>query len=174
MPRQCHTGIKVENPQLTQLSQNEETRNIATSFLEFPTNLSGRYTYQCEPDEESARSWTYRSRVSDGTGGICCGPTDRWRKSHRFPSSKKKQQDEGVKIANEIKPAECIIPLSCRRQFFDQSLWGTPRWEVTPPRCCWRPQQETATTALRWWWHCEDWIGTSSNRDVRHPSDAWQ
>ena len=35
---------------------------------------------------------------------------------------KRKQQDEGVEIANEIKRAECIIPLSCRRQFFDQSL----------------------------------------------------
>ena len=34
---------------------------------------------------------------------------------------KGKQRDEGVKIANEMKRAECIIPLSCRRQFFDQS-----------------------------------------------------
>ena len=45
--------------------------------------------YQCEQDEESARSWTYRSRVSDGIGGICCGTSDRCRNSHRFPSSKK-------------------------------------------------------------------------------------
>ena len=35
---------------------------------------------------------------------------------------KEKQQDEGVKITNEPKSAECIIPLSCRRQFCDQSL----------------------------------------------------
>ena len=35
---------------------------------------------------------------------------------------KGKQQDEGVEIANEIKRAECILPLSCRRQFFDQFL----------------------------------------------------
>ena len=34
---------------------------------------------------------------------------------------KRKQRDEGVKIANEIKRPECIIPLSCRRQFSDQS-----------------------------------------------------
>ena len=34
---------------------------------------------------------------------------------------KRKQQDEGVEIANEIKRAECIIPLSCSCQFFDQS-----------------------------------------------------
>ena len=34
---------------------------------------------------------------------------------------KRKQQDEGAEIANEIKRAECNIPLSCRRQFFDQS-----------------------------------------------------
>ena len=34
---------------------------------------------------------------------------------------KRKQRDEGAKIANEIKRAECTIPLSCRRQFFDQS-----------------------------------------------------
>ena len=79
-------------------------------------------TYQCEPDEESARSWTYRSRVSGGTGGICFWPPDRCKNSHRFPSSKRKQQDEGVKNTNELKSAECIIPLSCRRQFCDQSL----------------------------------------------------
>ena len=54
-------SIEVEDPRLTQLSQNEETRNIATNFLESPTNFSGMYTYQCAPDEESARSWTYRS-----------------------------------------------------------------------------------------------------------------
>ena len=34
---------------------------------------------------------------------------------------KRKQRGGGVKIAKEIKHAECIIPLSCRRQFFDQS-----------------------------------------------------
>ena len=34
---------------------------------------------------------------------------------------KRKQQDEGVEIANEIKRAECFIPLSYRRQFFNQS-----------------------------------------------------
>ena len=34
---------------------------------------------------------------------------------------KSKNQDEGVEIANELKRAECIIPLSCRRQFSDQS-----------------------------------------------------
>ena len=34
---------------------------------------------------------------------------------------KRQQQDEGVKIANEIKRPECIITLSCRGQFFDQS-----------------------------------------------------
>ena len=33
----------------------------------------------------------------------------------------KKQQDEGVKIANELKSAEGIIPLSCPRQSFYQS-----------------------------------------------------
>ena len=35
---------------------------------------------------------------------------------------KRQQQDEGVKNANQLKRAECIIPLSCLRQFFDQSL----------------------------------------------------
>ena len=35
---------------------------------------------------------------------------------------KGKQQDEGVKITNKLKNAECIIPLSCRRKFRDQSL----------------------------------------------------
>ena len=27
----------------------------------------------------------------------------------------KRQQDEGVKYTNELKSADCIIPLSCRR-----------------------------------------------------------
>ena len=35
---------------------------------------------------------------------------------------KRKHRDEGMEIPYEIKRAECIIPLSCRRQFFDQSL----------------------------------------------------
>ena len=34
---------------------------------------------------------------------------------------KRKQKDEGVKMANAINYADCIKPLSCRRQFFDQS-----------------------------------------------------
>ena len=61
------------------------------------------YTYQREPEEESTRSWTYRSRESDGTGGICFLLSDQYRDNHRFLSSKRKQQDEGVKIANELK-----------------------------------------------------------------------
>ena len=62
------------------------------------------YTYQREPDQECARSWTYRSRESDGTRGICVLPSDQHRNSHRFPSSKRKQQDESVKEnTNELK-----------------------------------------------------------------------
>ena len=34
---------------------------------------------------------------------------------------KRKQQDDGVKNVKKIKCTECIIPLSCRRQFFDRS-----------------------------------------------------
>ena len=34
---------------------------------------------------------------------------------------KRKQQNKRVDIANEIKCAECIIPLGCRCQFSDQS-----------------------------------------------------
>ena len=34
----------------------------------------------------------------------------------------KKEQDEGVKITNELKSAECFTPLRFRRQFCDQSL----------------------------------------------------
>ena len=64
------------------------------------------YTYPREPDEETTRSWTYRSRESDETGGICFLPSDLLRNSHRFPSSERKQQDEGVETANEIKRAE--------------------------------------------------------------------
>ena len=35
---------------------------------------------------------------------------------------KRKQQHEEVEFTKEIKSAECIIPLSCRRQSFYQSL----------------------------------------------------
>ena len=48
------------------------------------------YTYPRETDEESTRSWTYRSRESDGTGGICFLPSDQYRNCHQFPSSEKK------------------------------------------------------------------------------------
>ena len=75
----------------------------ATSFLEFPANFSGMYTYPREPDEESTRSWTYRSRELNGTGGLCSLLSDQNRNSHQFPSSKRKEQDEGVKIPNELK-----------------------------------------------------------------------
>ena len=61
-----------------------KTGNNATSLLELPTNFSGMYTYQREPDEESTRSWTHRSRESDGTGGICFLPSDRYRNSLLF------------------------------------------------------------------------------------------
>ena len=85
-------------------SQNEETRNNPTSFLEIPTDFSGMHPCPREPDEENTRNWTYRTPESDGTGGICFLPSDQCRNSHRFPSSKRKQQDEGVKeIANELK-----------------------------------------------------------------------
>ena len=80
----------METPRLAQAPRNEETRSSATSFLEPPTKFSGMYTYQREPNEESARSLTYKYRVSDGTGGICFGPSDRRKNSHRFPSSKRK------------------------------------------------------------------------------------
>ena len=70
-------------------SLNEETRNILTSFLEFPTNFSGMHTYPREPDEGSTRSWTYRSRESDVTGGICLVPSDQYRNSHQSSSKKK-------------------------------------------------------------------------------------
>ena len=55
------------------------------------------YTDQHEPDEECARSWIYRFRESDETGGICFLPSDQFGNSYRFPSSGRKQQDEGVK-----------------------------------------------------------------------------
>ena len=44
------------------------------------------------------RIGTYRSPESDGTDGICCGPSDKHKNSHRFPSSKRKQQNKGVEI----------------------------------------------------------------------------
>ena len=107
----------METPRLAQAPQNDETRSTATSFLESPTNLSGMFTYQREPHEESARSWTYRSQVSDGTGRTCFGLVKIAIDSLLV---KEKQQDEGAKNTNELEKAECIIPLSC--QFCDQSL----------------------------------------------------
>ena len=100
MPNGYEGGNLMTQPK----SQNEETRNNSTSFLEIPTDFSGMYTYPREPDDESTRSWTYRSRESDGTGGICFLPSDHYRNTHQFPSFKRNKQDEGVKeIPNESK-----------------------------------------------------------------------
>ena len=78
------------------------------------------------------------------------------------------------KNCNWIKRRECIIPISCRHQSFYQSPSGKPRWEFTLPRYCWWPQPATASTALLWWWHDEDWNVTSFRRDALAPSNAWQ
>ena len=42
MPNEYNSGNFMTQPK----SQNEETRNNSTSFLEIPTDLSGMYTYQ--------------------------------------------------------------------------------------------------------------------------------
>ena len=52
---------------------------------------------QREPDEECARSWTYKLQGSGQTAEICFLPSGENRSSHRFPSCKKLQQDEHVK-----------------------------------------------------------------------------
>ena len=62
------------------------------------------HMYQCEPDEECARSWTYKLRESDEAGRIFFMPSGQYKSSYRFPSSKIKQQDEDMKeITTEIK-----------------------------------------------------------------------
>ena len=62
------------------------------------------YTYQREPHGECARSWTHRSPELDETGGNYFSPSSRHKLSHRFPSSKRKQQDEVVEeTATELK-----------------------------------------------------------------------
>ena len=147
-PTQCHMGIKVETSWLSQDPKMRKLGIIPQGSWNLLSKISGMYTYKREPDEESARSWTYRSRESDGTGGICILPSDIYKNNHRF-HSKRKQQDEEVKIANELNSAECIIPLSFRRHSSYQSPWDRPQWEATLPRCCWRPQQATASTAPR-------------------------
>ena len=55
------------------------------------------HTYQREPGEEFARSWTLRLRESEETGGICFLPSGQYKSSHRFASFETKQQDEDVK-----------------------------------------------------------------------------
>ena len=102
-PRQCQMGRKMDTSWISQGPKMRKSRNIPTTPLEFPTDFSGKYTYQSEPDEESTRSWTLRSWKSNGTGGICFLPSDRYRNSHQFPSSKRKQQDERVKSCTELK-----------------------------------------------------------------------
>ena len=91
-------------------------------------------TYQREPDEESTRSWTYRSRKSDGTCGICFLLSDQCRNSHRFPPSKRKQQDEDVKeIPNESKSRIYYTTKLLTSVFLPVSLrWTTMRGH-TPP-----------------------------------------
>ena len=98
-----------------------KTRNGATSFLKLPTDFSGTHAYQRELVEECARSWTDRSRESDGTGGLCFLQSGWYKNSHRFSSSKRKQQDEDVRNCNWIKSAQCTLPLICRHQSLYQS-----------------------------------------------------
>ena len=52
------------------------------------------HTYQSEQDEECGRSWTYRFRESGETGENCFLPFGQYRSSHRFLSSRIKQQDQ--------------------------------------------------------------------------------
>ena len=115
MPNEYKSGNFMTQPK----SQNEETRNNSTSFLEIPTGFSGMHTYPREPDEKRTRNWTYRSRESYGTGEFCFLPSGQCRNSHRFPFPKRNQQDEDVKeIPNEskcrkyytTKPTPSVIP----------------------------------------------------------------
>ena len=111
----------METPQITQLSQNEETRNPAASFPESPINFAGMYTYQRELDGESAEVGPTDLENQMEQAKFAAGHLTDVEIAINSLLLRRKQQDEGVEIANEIKRAECIIPLSCRRQFFDQS-----------------------------------------------------
>ena len=67
------------------------------------------HTYQREPDEESAGSWTYRFQRSSEPGGICYLPSGQNRDNNRFPSSETKQQDEHVKESQTESKVENLI-----------------------------------------------------------------
>ena len=64
-------------------------------------------TYRREPDEECVRSWTYRFRESAETGENCLLPFGQCRSSHRFLSSKTKQQGQHLNAIATKKTGEC-------------------------------------------------------------------
>ena len=103
------------------------------------------YTYQREPEEECARSWTYTSRESDETGGICFMPSGWCKRSHRFPSSKRKREDEGVKrIATELKEENVLYQLAVAGSL------STSLHQVNPDE---KPHSHDVAVDLNQWRH---------------------
>ena len=74
MPRQCHTVWKWKLHDSPKLPKMRKLGKLPQGSLNLLPVFSGRYMYQRESDEESARSWTYRSRIPDGTSGSCFWP----------------------------------------------------------------------------------------------------
>ena len=114
------------------------------------------HTYQREPDEECATSWTEWLWGSSETGEIFYLPSGQYKSSHRLPSSKIRQQDKHVKeVATETTEWECILPPSCIRHSFFQSPWDRPRREATHPRCCPMTSRgdgvDNSPVIMAWW-----------------------
>ena len=92
-------------------------------FLRVSYQFSGIYTYQREPDEECARSWTYRSRESDETSRNRFLPSGQYKSSHRLLSSKLEQQYEyGKDIRTEINVENILYHSVVAVGLFPQSL----------------------------------------------------
>ena len=120
----------------------------------------------------SARRWIYQFRGTNGTEERCCSWFGQCKSGHRIPSSKTKQHEEHMKENANGKKVENVLYHQALAVIPSPSL--LPRWQATHPRCCWRTQEVTAWTALRWQRHEKDRNVTSSSHNDLLPSNWWQ
>ena len=99
-----------------------KTRNTATSFLESPTNffpegIRTNVNQMRKVQEVGLTDLEYQMEKVEFASGRLIDV----KIAIDFLLLKENSKDEGLKIEKELKSAQCIIPLSCRRQSFYQS-----------------------------------------------------
>ena len=80
-------------------------------------------------------SHTYNFPGLCGKGGISSSPSHRRKSTHRYFSSKTKQNSENMNAENGKSNKGCFILLSCHHQAFCQILSGATRGLARHPQC---------------------------------------